>query len=344
MNHKILERTLVLTMLVPAFSQSVLHAHAETGASLSMVNADTPVVDIAINDFDALNDLKQKLIEMHAKDGMFSLGQVNLAQSRIRADHLDANKVGTQNVKIQIDIVAKQGSDFAAIPASFTQPVVVNITDSAAPEISLKATAVGIKKGDDFNAWDYLNYAYDNSQVYPTVTEADDVDASRNGTYTVTFRAVDESGNHSETTMKVRVGNTDYVSTSKSIDLSTIQVDGDSIYSMLALINAVREQNGLADFQMADDAGLTAAAIRAQEAAGYCSHTRPDGTYFATVLDQCDVVPATYPAEILTYAGSSIQDKLNWWLNSPGHHAKLMSNASTIALGTYNGMWVGIIY
>ena len=278
------------------------------------------------------------MMPAHCGASMFSLSQVNIEQSRIRADHLDANKVGTQNVKIQIDIAAKQGSDFAAIPASFTQPVVVNITDSAAPEISLKATVVGIKKGDEFNAWDYLNYAYDNSQVYPTVTEADDVDPAKNGSYTVTFRAVDESGNHSETTMKVRVGSTEFTSSTKAIDLSTIQVDGDSIYSMLTLINAVREQNGLADFQMADDAGLTAAAIRAQEAAGYCSHTRPDGTYFATVLDQCGVTPGVYPMEILTYSGSSIQDKLNWWLNSSGHRAKLLSGAATIALGTYNGM------
>ena len=111
------------------------------------------------------------------------------------------------------------------------------------------------------------------------------------------------------------------------------------------MFNAIRQANGIAPFALADTAGLSAAAVRAQDASYYLSHSRPDGSSYITALDEAGVAYCHYPHEVLVAYGDLIETNLGWWMNSPGHSAKLMNpGMDIIAIGHYGGVWVGMIY
>jgi uncharacterized protein YkwD len=126
--------------------------------------------------------------------------------------------------------------------------------------------------------------------------------------------------------------------------VSVAYVD-DSIWSMLDAINAVREQYGLYDYTMADDTAMQASAVRAAEASGYVSHTRPDGRKYYTALDDAGESHGSAVSEILVCCGSTIESNLDWWMNSPGHRAIILgTSGSTMSIGYSNGMWEAMVF
>ena len=77
---------------------------------------------------------------------------------------------------------------------------------------------------------------------------------------------------------------------------------------MLNLINNARADAGLDPLSLGDENAQAAIGVRASEAAGYVSHKRPDGSHYKTAFDEYGV-SYSHPLEILTYAGSTVQDK-----------------------------------
>ena len=88
-------------------------------------------------------------------------------------------------------------------------------------------------------------------------------------------------------------------------------------------LNAYRAANGLGQVTLSGELNK-AASIRAREAAGYFSHTRPNGTEFITVLN--DIGYSNY-----SYAGENLIDGVNfsssiveYWKTSPSHNAAML--------------------
>jgi len=93
------------------------------------------------------------------------------------------------------------------------------------------------------------------------------------------------------------------------------------------LTNAARMKAGL--LPLSNDEKLTLAAFtRAEEITiiGYFSHTRPNGKSWDSVLEELDVVPRSFGGENIAVSSGTAEAILNMWLNSPGHHANIMSD------------------
>ncbi len=99
---------------------------------------------------------------------------------------------------------------------------------------------------------------------------------------------------------------------------------------VIDLVNDERSKAGLSAVTEATDVSA-AAAIRAQEITSNFSHTRPDGTYYNTVLDQSGI---SYwgSGENIAYGQRTPAEVMNGWMNSQGHRANIL-NASYTKIG-----------
>lgn len=99
---------------------------------------------------------------------------------------------------------------------------------------------------------------------------------------------------------------------------------------VIDLVNDERSKAGLSAITEATDVSA-AAAIRAQEITSNFSHTRPDGTYYNTVLDQSGI---SYwgSGENIAYGQKTPAEVMNGWMNSQGHRANIL-NASYTKIG-----------
>ena len=99
---------------------------------------------------------------------------------------------------------------------------------------------------------------------------------------------------------------------------------------VIDLVNDERSKAGLSAVTEATDVSA-AAAIRAQEITSNFSHTRPDGTYYNTVLDQSGI---SYwgSGENIAYGQKTPAEVMNGWMNSQGHRANIL-NASYTKIG-----------
>ena len=113
-------------------------------------------------------------------------------------------------------------------------------------------------------------------------------------------------------------------------------VTGALEYAMLDRINTHRSEAGMPELTM--DEGLCAiASCRSYEASLVWSHTRPDGRYFATVLDDYGY-GAGAAEELLVYAlgfadGTAMVDR---WIQSDAQRQLLMGNWSAAGIGVYD--------
>ena len=93
---------------------------------------------------------------------------------------------------------------------------------------------------------------------------------------------------------------------------------------LLSYVNGARKEAGLSALSM-DDELTRAAMVRATECAASFSHTRPDGSEFATVSRKAN-------GENLSQANSynSLEEVFNAWMASPSHKANILYDTSTI--------------
>lgn len=106
------------------------------------------------------------------------------------------------------------------------------------------------------------------------------------------------------------------------------------IKEVVDLVNAERAKEGHSPLTL-DIKVQAAAQVRATECEQSFSHTRPDGSSFATALKEQNV---SYrgAGENIAWGQRSPQAVMNAWMNSAGHRANIMNpNFTTIGVGYY---------
>lgn len=114
------------------------------------------------------------------------------------------------------------------------------------------------------------------------------------------------------------------------------QPEEDSSYAaqVVRLVNEERAKEGLSALTV--DAGLEAAGnVRAKEIVSSFAHTRPNGTSFATAIQEQGVSYRS-SGENIAWGQRSPEEVVNAWMNSPGHRANIMNAQFTrIGVGHY---------
>ena len=122
----------------------------------------------------------------------------------------------------------------------------------------------------------------------------------------------------------------------------TSNPDSDQAYiqQVIDLVNQERAKAGLSPVTEAADLSASAA-VRAQEITRSFSHTRPDGTYYNTVLNE-NGVSYMGSGENIAYGQATPAAVMNGWMNSQGHRANILNkNFTEIGVGYYeNGSGV----
>jgi len=106
------------------------------------------------------------------------------------------------------------------------------------------------------------------------------------------------------------------------------------IKEVVDLVNAERAKEGLSPLTL-DIKVQAAAQVRATECEQSFSHTRPDGSSFATALKEQNV---SYrgAGENIAWGQRSPQAVMNAWMNSAGHRVNIMNpNFTSIGVGYY---------
>ncbi len=106
------------------------------------------------------------------------------------------------------------------------------------------------------------------------------------------------------------------------------------VQQVIALVNEERAKAGLSPVTENPDVSA-AAAVRAQEITGSFSHTRPNGTYYDTVLSQGGI---SYrgSGENIAYGQQSAAAVMSGWMNSQGHRANILNgNFTGIGVACY---------
>ena len=106
------------------------------------------------------------------------------------------------------------------------------------------------------------------------------------------------------------------------------------IQQVVNLVNAERAKGGLAPLTI-NTKVQAAAQVRAKECEQSFSHTRPNGTSFATALKEQNVSYRS-AGENIAWGQRSPREVVNAWMNSAGHRANIMNaNFTTIGVGYY---------
>lgn len=106
------------------------------------------------------------------------------------------------------------------------------------------------------------------------------------------------------------------------------------IKEVVNLVNIERAKEGLSPLTI-DTKVQSAAMVRAKECEQSFSHTRPNGSSFATALKEQNV-SYTRVGENIAWGQRSPKEVMTAWMNSSGHRANIMNpNFTTIGVGYY---------
>ena len=104
------------------------------------------------------------------------------------------------------------------------------------------------------------------------------------------------------------------------------------IRRIVELVNVERAKEGLSALTLENDM-TDAAMVRAKEIQSSFSHTRPNGSSFATALKEAGV-SYNRAGENIAWGQRSPEEVVNAWMNSSGHRANIMSASfSRIGVG-----------
>lgn len=261
---------------------------------------------------------------------------------------------------IHVDVTRYTESKDGKLPFDHIQrSVSVQFIDTIAPEITLKKSTVSLDEGEEFDPSEYIESITDNSYDDLDIVIDNPVDMDEPGTYIVTVTASDVSKNTSTKSFEVVVNEVieevveefvESVSVTSRTSLSlndpapVYVANGNNVSQTVSLINQHRAARGLHPLILGGPKEMSAIALRAKEASTFVSHSRPDGRYYPTAFTDLGLHHSNV-IEVLTYAGNSPVDKVNWWMGSPGHRAALMrSDVTHIVIGDYGKMYAGIVY
>ncbi len=104
------------------------------------------------------------------------------------------------------------------------------------------------------------------------------------------------------------------------------------VEQVVQLVNVERAKEGLAPLKLNTKVSA-AAQVRAKEIVASFSHTRPDGSSFATALKEQNI-SYRRAGENIAWGQKSPQEVVTAWMNSSGHRANIMNeNFTSIGVG-----------
>lgn len=110
--------------------------------------------------------------------------------------------------------------------------------------------------------------------------------------------------------------------------------DASFIQQVVTLVNKERKKAGLSPVTV-NKKIEAAAAVRAKEIKSSFSHTRPDGSNFATALKE-QGVSYRGSGENIAWGQKTADEVMKGWMNSSGHRANILNkNFTSIGVGCY---------
>lgn len=154
------------------------------------------------------------------------------------------------------------------------------------------------------------------------------------GTPDVNIPETDAPGNTPENNNPGNNGSTDTTPEESPEEDSSDNNTHPYLKQVVDLVNAERAKEGLAPLTV-NTKVQAAAQVRAMESEKLFSHTRPDGSSFATALKE-QGVSYRRAGENIAWGQRTPQQVVNAWMNSAGHRANIMNpNFTTIGVGYY---------
>ena len=165
-----------------------------------------PVYDIELGDTNVAATLKADVITDRCNiDDNLNIDDINVDLSSIDISGLDTSKAGIQTVTLKVNLVYTDNLT-DSVGYSFTQNAAVNMKVVSAPALKLKSNEVTVNNGDTFIPESYISYINDDSGELPALTvDTQNLDMNADGTYLVTYKAVDLQGNTTTQNLVVNV-------------------------------------------------------------------------------------------------------------------------------------------
>lgn len=199
-----------LGFILPAFAAAAIAASTIPTTTVAAEGSDTeaPVFEVSTADGNVNETIKEDAIKQRASvDSNINLDTIDMEKSTIDINGLDYNKRGLQSVTLKISLANKNdASSSQGVGYSFVvNKATVKLDLDSSPKLSLVSDAVTVNNGDTFNAENYISYISDDSKLLPALKVNSNVDTATDGTYSVTYDAVDLEGNTTEKTLTVTV-------------------------------------------------------------------------------------------------------------------------------------------
>lgn len=227
----------------------------------------------------------------------------------------------------------------------------IQYKDTIAPTLNLSRGKLQIEEGGKFDPNKYIELLEDNGFAQPKLTIDNPVDTKKVGEYKVVYTASDSANNTSSETLVVSVNEKPkpkvVKETPKRTGGSTAMpkpAGGSVVEQTLYYINQYRAAEGKYPLKLGGSQEMSATQLRAQEAVGYKSHTRPDGRSYKTAFTDIGLSHENV-VEVLVFGLGGPAEKVKVWMNSPVHRNVLMrTNITHIALGVSGSLYAGIVY
>lgn len=173
------------------------------------LGTNVPVFELSTSDSNPITTLKNAVITDRAlNDPNIDLDAVDLARSTIDIDGFNSAKTGIQSVKVKVNLARKASETESyqdSVGYSFIEDAVINMTVDASPKIALTGNSITVNNGDTFNPESFIIYVTDDSGNLPALKIDSNVDMTTDGTYSVSYTAVDVIGNSVTKVLEVNV-------------------------------------------------------------------------------------------------------------------------------------------
>ncbi len=188
----------VASICIAALPASIVLANSEDEAAIR------PLIEISMADVNPNETLKNAIIEAKvAQDDSLSLSDLDIDKSKIEINGFDRNQSGIQNVTARVSLTSE--GDSSTLAYTFIQDVTVKMVKTGAPQLKLKSESVIVNNGDSFIPTNYIAYINDDSGVLPMLEIEENVNMEEDGTYPVTYTAIDIEGNKTTAELLVEV-------------------------------------------------------------------------------------------------------------------------------------------
>lgn len=183
-----------------AFSVPVLAAENDTTKNLV-------VYELNMTDTDPVSTLESRFLETKSEEGL-QLINIDPSETVFEVENLDTTKTGLQTVHVNMTIVTTDDTN-TSFQNDYSEDVLVKMVTSKAPQLVLKSGTATVAYQSEFSANSYISYVGDVSGTLPVLKINSNVDTNTEGTYEVTYEAVNKLGYTTEAKLTVTVAKTE---------------------------------------------------------------------------------------------------------------------------------------